>query len=254
MAIVVNDLWNAMRANLGVLGTQRYQLVPNGIPAINDTLRQFNAYVGALLAEKKGSEELLREITMTRVFQTSSMSGVVLDEAQLGHKVWTVNAVYPTPVLEPPTATAIPIPQDQSQYRDDVAMRRPGPHRCTRVTLEQVPDTEQSALMPGSEKMAGTLLKSYAYYIVGDRSDTTYSSKVEVVVLPESINRQRLVVISYMRGVDPVTQPTDTIPYPASAFKLIRDMALNELSIRQGAQPLYTVTIENIRALLSAQG
>lgn len=252
--IVVSDLWNAMRANLGVLGTQRYQLVPNGIPAINDALRQFNAYVGALFAEKKGSEELLREITMTRVFQTNSMSGVVLNEATLGHKVWSINAVYPEPLLNPSNATPSPTPTDQSLYRPDVSMRRPGPYRCTRVTLEQVPDTESSRLMPGSEKMASAPMKSYAYYIVGDRSSTTYSSEVEVVVLPESINRTRLLVISYMKGVDPVSQPTDTIPYPASAFKLLRDLSLNELSIRQGAQPLYAVTLENVRSLLGAQG
>lgn len=252
--IQVSDLWYAMRANLGVLGTQRYQLEPNGIPAINDALRQFNAYVGSLFAEKKGSEELLREITMTRVFQTNSMSGVVLNETTLGHKVWSVNAVYPEPVLNPVDAAPSPVPTDQSLYRSDVAMRRPGPQRCTRVTLEQVPDTEASRLMPGSEKMAGAPMKSYAYYIVGDRSSTTYSSEVEVVILPESINRTKLVVISYMKGVDPVSQLTDTIPYPPSAFKLLRDMALNELSIRQGAQPLYAVTIENVRTLLGAQG
>lgn len=254
MAILVSDLWNATRATLGVLGTDRYRLDTNGIPAINDALRQFNAYVGSLFAEKKGSEELLREITMTRVFQTNSMSGVVLLESELGHKVWTVNAVYPTPVLNPPTAQPIPIPEDNSQYRADVAMRRPGPHRCTRVTLEQVPETEQSRLMPGSEKLANTLMKSYAYYIVGDRSDTTYMSGVEVVILPESINRQKLVVISYMKGVDPVTQATDTIPYPPSAFKLLKEMTLNEISIRQGAKPLYAVSLDNVRALLGAQG
>lgn len=254
MSILVSDLWNDMRATLGVLGTQRYIFETNGAPAINDGLRQFNAYVYSLFAEKKGSEELLREITMTRVFQTNSMSGVVLLESELGHKVWTVNAVYPTPVLNPPTAQAIPIPEDQSQYRPDVAMRRPGPHRCTRVTLEQVPDTEQSKLMPGSEKMANSLMKSYAYYIVGDRSDNTYASGVEVVVLPESINRQKLVVISYMKGVDPISQLTDTIPYPPSAFKLLKEMALNEISIRQGAKPLYDVSIANVRSLLGAQG
>ena len=244
-----------MRATLGVTGTQRYLPDTNIIPSINAGVRQFNALVqGLTLAERKGSEELLREITYLRVFQTNDLGGVVLDEAQLGHKVWSINAVYPRPVTEPADAQPLPIPADQSQWRNDVTVRRPGKYRGARITLEQAPDTEMSKFMPGSEKMANSLMPSFAYYIVGDRTtDNWVSGGAEIVVLPESIMGKKLVGISYMKGVDPITSLNDNIPYPAIAFKMLQELSLNEISIRQGARPLYEVTLQQLRELINAQ-
>jgi hypothetical protein len=34
---------------------------------------------------------------------------------------------------------------------------------------------------------------------------------------------------------------------------MIRDLALNEISLKQGAQPLYNVTIAEVRTLLGVQ-
>lgn len=255
MPILANDLWNAMRATLGVAGTQRYLPDTNIIPAINDGLRQFNGFVYSLFAEKKGSEELLREINMTRVFQTNDMGGAVLLESQLGHKVWTINAVYPEPVFNPANAAINPIPVSESAYRPDVVMRRPGKIRCARLTQEQIPDTENSRMMPGSSAMANAPLRTAAYYLVGDRGGTDWvPSGTELVVLPEQSYARKLIVVSYMKGVDPITSLNDTVPYPPSAFELLKQLSLNAISLRQGAQPLYQVTIDSVRALLGAQG
>ena len=254
MAILADDLWKAMRATLGVAGTQRYLPDQQVLPSINGGLRQFNAYVGSLFAERKGSEELLEEITMMRVFQTNAMSGVVLKEAQLGHKVWSINAVYPRPVTKPENPQILPSQEDESQWRSDLTLRRPGKYRAPRKTLEEIPDTEMSRLVAGSEKMAGTPLMSFAYYLPGNRTaDGWIPDGVELLVLPESANRKTLVGVSYMKGVDPVTSFSDVIPYPPSAFQLIRDLALNELSVRQGALPLYKVTQDSVRQLLQTQ-
>lgn len=255
MAILADDLWKAMRAILGVAGTQRYLPDQQIIPAINGALRTFNGYVqGVAFAERKGSEELLREITITRIFQTNDMGGVVFDEVALGHKVWSINAVYPEPLTNPTNATISGIPVEQSEWRSDVALRRPGKYRCTRITLEQVPDSEMSRFMPGSEKMANAPLKSYAYYLIGDRTTTNWiPDGTELVVLPASITGRRLIGISYMKGVDPITSLNSFIPYPSSAFQLLRNMALNELAIRQGSTPLYNVTEKNIRELMQSQ-
>lgn len=254
MPILANDLWNAMRATLGVAGTQRYLPDTNVIPAINDGLRQFNGFVYSLFAEKKGSEELLQEITMTRVFQTNDMGGAVLLESQLGHKVWTINAVYPEAVFNPTTATINPIPVSESAYRSDIVMRRPGKVRCARITLEQGPDAENSRMMPGNPAMANAPMRTAAYYIVGDRGGSDWvPNGTEVVILPEQLYARKLVAISYMKGVDPITSLNDTVPYPPSAFELLKQLSLNAISLRQGAQPLFNVTLENVRMLLGAQ-
>lgn len=254
MAILADDLWKAMRAVLGVAGTQRYLPDQQVLPAINGALRQFNGFVYSLLAERKGSEELMREVTITRIFQTNDLGGVIFNEAQLGHKVWTVNAVYPVPVTLPPDPSIQPIPPQESKWRDDVTLSRPGRFRCARVTLEELPDIESNSMMPGSEASATSPWRSYAYCLIGDRAtDGWLANGTELVVLPSSTMGKKLIGISYMKGVEPVVSFSDTIPYPSMAFQLLRDLALNELSVRQGAKPLYDVTINSVRALLTAQ-
>jgi hypothetical protein len=53
--------------------------------------------------------------------------------------------------------------------------------------------------------------------------------------------------------VEEITTLQDSIPFPASAFQILRDLSLNELSVRQGAKPMFQVTIESVQALMRAQ-
>lgn len=256
MPILAADIKQAMVAQLGVAGTQRYLDQQHYIPSIRGAQRQFVAFINALLADRKGSEELLREVTMTRVFQTNAYGGITMSEAELGHKLWAILGVFPEPLTVPAQPLINALPDDESQVRNDVVMRRPGKFRCTRVSIEQVPDTVRSRFMPGSEKMANSALKTYAYYIVGDRSadGTTFQPEdVELAVLPESITGKKIVVVSYLKGVEEITSLQDNIPFPASAFQILRDLSLNELSVRQGAKPMFQVTIESVQALMRAQ-
>ncbi len=254
MPILTDDLWKAMRAVLGVAGTQRYLPDQQVLPAINGGLRQFNAFVNALFAERKGSEELLQEISVERAFQTNEFGGVTMSEAQLGHKVWTIVAIYPEPVISPANAVAIPAQPAESLWRDDVTIRRSGSFPCLRITKEQSAQTASNKYMPGSEKLANSAMRSYAYYMMGDRSSSAFApGSSEFVLVPESISGRRIIGVAYLKGVDPVTSFQDLIPYPPSAFQLLRDLSLNELSVRQGSKPLYNVTTDSVRALLMTQ-
>jgi hypothetical protein len=108
--------------------------------------------------------------------------------------------------------------------------------------------------MPGNEKLAAGPRRSWAYAIVGDRSSNSWQpGDIEVILMPESIAGSKLIAVAYLRGVDPITTLADTLPYPDSAFQMIRDLALNEISLKQGAQPLYNVTIAEVRTLLGVQ-
>jgi hypothetical protein len=190
------------------------------------------------------------------MFQTNSYGGVTLTQAQLGHKVWAILGVFPECLTEPTAPPILPSDTDQSLVRNDVTMRRPGKYRCTRVSIEQVPDTVRNRFMPGAEKMANSPMRTYAYYIVGDRSASVAQFEpgdVELCVLPESITGKVVLAVSYLRDIEDIATINDTIPFPASAFQIMRDLALNELSVRQGAKPLYQVTIENVQALMRAQ-
>lgn len=253
MAILASELKTAMMAQLGVLGTQRYLDVPHFIPAIQGAQRRFNALVGSVFAENKGGEELFREITYTRIFQTNAYGGISLDAQALGHKVWSISAIYAEPSVEP-TQDIIPSPEAVSLWREGLTMRRAGRFPVRRITQEQAANTERSRFMPGNEVLASGPRRSYAYYIVGNRSSASWApGSLEVAVVPESIAGRKLMAVAYLRSVEEITSIGDEIPYPAAAFQILRDLALNELSVRQGAQPLYNVTTQEIRTLLLSQ-
>jgi len=235
-------------------GTQRFTDDIDFLPAINSALRSANAYVGAIFAENKGGEEMFRDITVTRVFQTNSLGGVILSEAQLGHKVWSINAVYAEPRFLPAAAAPVPWPPAGSFLRNDVTMAAPGRFHVKRITLEQVAQTEDNPFMDGSERLAATPNRSYAYYWVGNRTSTAFTpGDVELVLVPSSITATKLIAISYLRGVDPITALTQSIPYPSSMFQILRNLALNELSIKMGSQPLYNISQQSFRELITVQ-
>lgn len=254
MPILADDLWKAMRAVLGVAGTQRYTVDQQVLPSINGGLRQFNAFVHALFADRAGSEELLQEISMERAFQTNEYGGVTMSETELGHKVWTIVAIYPEPVTVPAVPTILALPIAESKWRNDVTIRNAGVFPCYRGTKEEVAQAASNKYAPGSEKLAATAMRSYAYYQIGDRSSADFQpGSAEFVVAPESITGRKVIGVAYLKGVDPIDALTDNIPYPASAFQLLRDLSLNEIAIRQGSQPLYKVTIDSVRSLLQTQ-
>ena len=76
---------------------------------------------------------------------------------------------------------------------------------------------------------------------------------MEVVMTPESISGTKLMAVTYLRAVDPIQSMSDIIPYPYLAFELLKSLALNEISVRQGAKPLFDVSLNEVRTLLVSQ-
>lgn len=252
--IIVADLIRSMRSILDDEGTQRYDDDLDFFPSLQNAQRELNALASAIFAENKGAEELFREITITRVFQTNSSGGVVLSEAQLGHKVWSVAAVYAEPKIYPDGSATTQLPDDQSVYRPDLTMADFGDYHVHRHSLEQVAKARRNRFVDGNERLASGPRRSYAYVWAGDRaSDSWAPGDVEFILMPQSITGRRLIGVSYLRGVDSITAQTSTIPYPDAAFGLLRDAALNFIAIKQGARPLYDVSLARLRTLVGVQ-
>jgi len=250
MAIEAQDLKSAMAAQLGVFGTQRYLDVPHYIPAIQGAQRRFNALVESVFAENKGGEEMFTEITETRVFQTNSVGAIAFLPADIGHELWTIVAVFPEPETAPVGTT---VPLGPNQYlRSDLAWVGPSRYPVRRITQEQIAMTKGNRFMPGNEVMATSPdgapapRRSYAYYYVGGEG-------TRIRVLPLTLTSTKIVGVSYLRNIQPIQSINESIPYPSRAFQMLRDLALNELSTRQGAKPLYEVTLDQVRTLLIAQ-
>lgn len=251
--ILASDLKLAIQPLLEAEGTQRFTDRQDYIPAINSALRSANALVGAVFAENKGGEEMFRDITVTRVFQTNGLGGLTMTEAELGHKVWSIAAIYAEPTFLPSSPAILALGEAQSQWRTDVTMATPGKFQVYRTTLEKISQTETNMFMEGNEVLADGPNRSYAYYWVGDRSTTNYQpGDAELVVIPASRTPRTLVGVSYLKGVDPIVDLTASIPYPASIFQILRDLAANDLSIKMGSRPLFDVSLNSVRSLIVA--
>lgn len=241
MSIPALEIKRAMEAQLGTFGTQRYLDIPHYLPAIRAAQRRLNGLVEGVFAENKGGEEIFIEITETKVFQTDQAATVRFLESELGHKMWSIAAIYPEPETEPAPVPAI-LPAG-SYLRQDLDFVGSGQYFTRRITVEQAGPTRNNRFLPGNEVTASGPRRSYAYYLTNDRAK----------IIPQSISANRVVGVTYLRTIEPVQSMADSIPYPDRAFQLIVDLALNEIAGRQGSTALLDRTAQQVRTLLLTQ-
>lgn len=240
MSIPALDIKRAMEAQLGTFGTQRYLDIPHYLPAIRAAQRRLNGMVEGVFAENKGGEEIFIEIAQTRVFQTDSAGSIRFLESELGHKMWSIAAIYPEPQTDPAPTPSLLGP---NQYlREDLSFIGSGPYFTRRITVEQAGVTQRNRFMEGNEVTAAGPRRSYAYYLTNDRAK----------MLPGSITQNRVMGVTYLRTIDPVQTMADSIPYPDRAFQLLVDLALNEIGGRQMPN-LLERTMQGVRTLLFSQ-
>ena len=83
-------------------GSGRYLFEQDFKPAINSSIEWLVAVFNRVFAEKKLSEENLRELIKTRVFLASAFSRLNLDKDSLdGDSLWTILRVMPSPRVYP---------------------------------------------------------------------------------------------------------------------------------------------------------
>lgn len=259
MAILASDLVRSGATQLAAVGTQRYTNDEDYIPAINAASRRFEAYMGGFLAEKKGSEEAFRELTRTVIFQTNLFGGIFLDDPANPEPMWTLLALYAEPTLVQPNPAMPLLGPSVSAYRGDLTFAGSA-YPVERITVEELAFRTRS-LKKGSERLANTNAHGYAYYWVGDRSSTPPYGQVwptngqpEVIVIPVSLTKQKLVGVTYLRTAPTITNLGQSLPYPPSMFQLLRGLMLNEMSTKQGdGTTLNGLTTKEIGLLLNIQ-
>lgn len=248
-----------MLAQLGAEGTRRYTIGRDGIYAINGAMKRFEALATPLLADRKGSEESLSELQETRVFQTNFFGGLSLDAiltpAPLPYQIWTVIAVYAEPELSAAAPVLIGTPNNTYLRTDMVLLGSGKP--VHRMTMEQLAVARNNKFMPGNERTAATR-PNYGYYITGNRSDNNLviNGDRELIITPRSRTSRTYVGMSYLRTAASITtiDVATNIPYPSSLFIVLRNLALNEIAVKQGDNTtLYQITEREIGRLLGAQ-
>lgn len=261
--ITYTELKEVMAANLDAEGSDRYLDVQDYVPAMNSAISRAMTAVGWAMANRKGSEEALRDLTYVRIFQTNSEGGVAISNPAilnlLGHSIWNVLGVYAQPETVPPDASPNAQPDNVSLYRPDVAWSGSG-SPVERVTLEEVPVLRNNAFLSGNEVLASApKRRTFAYYIVGNASSSNYDSGIgEIRVLPKSVTSKSLVAISYLSQpteLDANNYPNATIEFPQSMKRTLANWALQYISWKQGdgtnlqmnamkdAQELFQLTV-----------
>lgn len=228
--ITYQEIEDILLPKLDAENSQRYLPDQDIIPAINSAISRVQSGIGWALANRKGSEEAMRDFTRIAVYQTDTQrSSLLLDDALLPYTVANVVAVYAEPDVTDTSGNGIlPLGATVSQYRSDVTWNGAG-KPVRRVTLEQVGDIIDNTAMPGNEVLAANAgRRTYAYYVNGGR----------IYMLPKSQVSQQFVAVAHIAKFAPLADVNDTIDMPAYMADHIAMFALEFISWKQDPQGL----------------
>jgi hypothetical protein len=250
--IVASNLIERMVAALDAEGSDRYKFDRDFKPAINYAIEYYVAVFNAAFGEKKLSEENLRELTRTRVFQTSKYSRIRFNPADLGDEIWTILVVAPEPTLDPQINPLInPSPKDSIFITGDQTIFVKSKYSANRLSLEEWNENEENIFMPGNVTLQNKF-KQYAYKGFVHFKEGELSNEIidEIEIRPYLDNQ--LVGVTYLRFPPLIDADDDEIYYPKTMKNLLVNQALKFISKKQGdGTNLYTVEERDIQMLVS---
>ena len=206
-----------MLARLDDQGSQRYLPDQDIIPAINSGLSRAQSAFGWALANRKGSEEAMRDFTRIAVFQTSNTGSINIGNPALGHTMANVLAVYPMPETIQPQTIAT---SASSVVRGDLTFAGPTVP-CQRVTLEMAPVIRNNASMRGNEVLAGNPDRiSWAYYLNAGM----------VNLIPRSKALSIISAVAYLKKFDNMISTSSTVDAPPYMADILADWALQYIA------------------------
>ena len=247
--IVASDLITSMVSVLDAEGSNRYTFDRDYRPAINYAIKYYASVFNFAFGQKKLSEENLRELTRTRVWQTSKYSRIHFDITDTTEEVWTILRISPEPTLDPQLDPVVNPDPTSSIFTPDVIFVRSS-HSAARQTLEEWNEGERNLFMPGNTILQNDL-KKYAYrnFTHSKAGDLAVDIIEEVEIRPYL--EEQLVGVTYLVYPTPIVADTDVILYPKSMENLLIDKALNFVSLKQGdGTNLYSVTEREIATLV----
>jgi len=245
--ISIQTVIERLESVLDAESSDRYTFVRDYKPAINSAIEWLQAVFNKAFADKKLSEEDLKELIKVVVFQTSQFSRINLD--QIDDSIWSLMRINPEPVLYPanPTITTSSSPET-SLWRPDLSYVK-SKYSCKLLSLEQWEDNVDNIFEAGNERLLNSF-KSYAYLNFASYASSAYNvPNPEIEIRPEVINE--FVAVTYLKYPTLITSETDNIEFPKSLTNLVWEKAANFISYKQGDQTnLYTVTDRDINILV----
>jgi len=245
--ISVQTVIERLDSVLDAESSDRYTFTRDFMPAINSSVEFLQAIFNKAFAEKKLSEEDLKELVKVAVFQTNQFSRIDLD--QINDSIWSVMRVNPEPVLYPlnPSITIQTNPFD-SLWREDLAYVK-SKYSCKLLSLEQWEENVENIFVAGNERLLNSF-KSYAYLNFTGYASSAYNvPNPEIEIRPEVVSG--FVGVTYLKYPTLITAETDNIELPKSLTNLVWEKAAQIISYKQGDQTnLYSVTEKDINILV----
>ena len=268
--IQVQTIIDRMKSALDAEGSDYYNFSRDFRPAINYALEWSVSVISPYLGQKKFPEELFRELTFSKIWQTSNYSRVNINPADLNNRdIWTILAIYPKPYVVVEDATDL-LPNLPGTYYNEIqpylnqqnfntpivtqAWNATGlttllPHEgtfrpelsflrsdksCRRENLERYAINKGNPFAPGNIAYNDDVT-DYAYVSYTDYTAVYGGYKLtvprELEIAPYIPNE--LVAVFYIHTPAEVVLETDTIPFPALMMNVLVSKALNYISIKQ---------------------
>ena len=244
--IPVQTIVDRVTSILDAEGSDRYLFDQDFKPAINLSKDWVVAVFNKAFADKKLSEENLKELVKTKVWTTSTFSRINIDPSVIN--VWSILGIIPKPTVYP--AASIPtvgVNPDTSTLETGVSYIS-SEFSARRLTIEEWNENKNNVFEAGNNILT-TSFTEYAYLNQGDYSSTNYTTAGEIEVRP-SVPTE-FVAITYLRYPLDINVIGDSIEFPQTLTDLIVNKVLNYISFKQGDQTnLFSVSGSEVATLV----
>lgn len=244
--IPVQTIVDRVTSILDAEGSDRYLFDQDFKPAINLTKDWVVAVFNKAFADKKLSEENLKELVKTKVWTTSTFSRINIDPSVIN--VWSILGIIPKPTVYP--AASIPtvgVNPDTSTLETGVSYIS-SEFSARRLTVEEWNENKNNVFEAGNNVLT-TSFTEYAYLNQGDYSSTNYTTAGEIEVRP-SVPTE-FVAITYLRYPLDINVIGDSVEFPQTLTDLVVNKVLNYISFKQGDQTnLFSVSGSEVATLV----
>lgn len=252
MPILVQEVVNRSLSALDAEGSDRYLFDQDFKPGIKYAQEWLTAAFNSGFSSNKLSGEVLRELVKIKVWQANDFSRVAINPTDIGHKFWTILAIYPNPVTYPFQQPVANAQKDKSIFMPNLSYRS-GKSSTNRLTLEEWNNNALNVFAPGNNiLLTSDTLNDYAYLDFGDYSSLSYNNPgtYEMEIRPSMANK--FVAIAYLKRPNDINLITDSMEFPDSLISVVVEKVLNWVSVKQGdGTNLYNITEKDVQQLVS---
>jgi hypothetical protein len=253
MPIAYSTIEKLLISSLDAEGSQRYLPDTDFIPAINYAIDYVTLAFNSIFAEKKLSEEVLKELTFVKVWMASTHSRIAFDSTLVGMDLWSILAVYPKCKTTHPFIYTPPTVSQESNYLP-LESYTDGDYSAKRLTLEEWTERNHNVFSAGYNSNCPDLVQygwvNFANYTGGY---TLVNNKLEIEVAP-NVSGER-VAIAFLKKPNKIALITDSIEFPDTLLTVIVNCCLRFISVKQGGKvSLFEVSElekKNLISLLS---